>query len=131
MQSINEREAFSRRLKEALRFAGDDGSSPSRLASEFNRRYPGRPVTLHAARKWLIGEAVPAQDKLKVLANWLGVGADWLRFGEGSSSTTYRVAESAPLVDYELARMIGELTPYHREAVLQLVKALKRAETSG
>lgn len=129
MQPIKEREAFSRRLKETLQRVGDDGGSPTRLAREFNRRTPGAPVTLHAARKWLNGEAVPAQDKLRVLAEWLGVGADWLRFGEGSHRAAgYRAEEGAAPVDFELARMIGALSPAHCEAVRALVKALKRGE---
>ena len=71
-----EREAFARRLREVPARLGDDGSSAARVAREFNRRYPGAPVTLHAARKWLLGEAIPAQDKLRVLAAWLGVTAE-------------------------------------------------------
>lgn len=130
MQPIREREAFSRRLKEALKRMGDDGSSPTRLAREFNRRYPGTPITLHAARKWLNGDALPAQDKLRVLAEWLGVGAEWLRYGEsgGSHTGAYQVRGPGQAVDYELARQIGALSPAHRKAVLALVRALKRAE---
>jgi hypothetical protein len=125
MQSIKERDAFSRRLKEALKQAGDDGSSPTRLAREFNRRYPGEPVTLHAARKWLNGDALPAQDKVRVLARWLGVGVDWLRFGDGNQTVC---SEGAELVDFELMRLIGALSPDHREAVRVLAKALRRGE---
>ena len=129
MQAIMERDAFSRRLKEALAGVGDDGSSPTRLAREFNRRYPGAPVTLHAARKWLNGEALPAQDKLRILAAWLGVTAEWLRFDEGGDS---RVAcptrEQEQAVDFELARDLGALSPAHREAVRALVKALRQEQ---
>lgn len=108
---------------------GDDGTSPTRLAREFNRRYPGAPVTLHAARKWLNGEAVPVQDKLRTLASWLGVGADWLRFGEGDRPTAYRMEKDSVPVDFELARMIGALSPAHQIAVRALVKALRHGET--
>jgi hypothetical protein len=129
MQSIKERDAFSRRLKEALKRVGDDGGSPTRLAREFNRRYAGEPVTLHAARKWLNGDAIPAQDKLRVLADWLAVGVDWLRFGEGAGrAAAYRAKEATEPVDYELARAIGALSPAHRDAVRALVKALRRGE---
>lgn len=133
MQSIREREAFARRLKEALARIGDDGTSPTRLAREFNRRYAGAAITLHAARKWLNGEAFPAQDKLLVLANWLGVGAEWLRFGEGGgrAAGVYRVQDSGDAVDFELARELGALSPAHRAAVRALVRALKRGEQDG
>ncbi len=133
MQSIMEREAFAHRLKEALGRVGDDGSSPTRLAREFNRRTPGAPVTLHAARKWLNGEALPAQDKLKVLAEWLGITAEWLRFGEGGDgrAASHRARGRDEAVDFDLARQIGALTPAHREAVRALVKALRQGETAG
>ena len=126
-----EREAFASRLREALGRIGDDGGSPTRVAREFNRRYPGTPVTLHAARKWLNGEALPAQDKLRVLAAWLGVAAVWLRYGEEGDerSASHRAREPELAVDFELAREIGALSPAHRKAVRALVKALKQEET--
>ncbi len=126
-----EREAFARRLREALGRIGDDGGSPTRLAREFNRRYPGAPVTLHAARKWLNGEALPAQDKLRVLAAWLGVASEWLRYGDEGDvrAAPYRAREPELAVDFELAREIGALSPAHRKAVRALVKALKQGET--
>lgn len=127
MQSNLEREAFAGRLREVLARVGDDGSSPMRLAREFNRRYPGPPVTLHATRKWLQGEALPSQDKLRVLAAWLGVTAEWLRFGDGRRG---KIQENVPTVDFDLARQFGALTPAHREAVLALVKALRKGETA-
>lgn len=76
-----EREDFSSRLQEALRNAAYSPESPTQLAREFNDRFPGRAITVHAARKWLVGEAIPTQEKLRTLAYWLGVSAEWLRFG--------------------------------------------------
>lgn len=133
MRSTLEREDFSRRLKEALARVGDDGSSPTRLAREFNRRYPGTPVTLHASRKWLNGEALPAQDKLRVLAEWLGVTPEWLRFGASGDGrgAHYQAREAVQGVDFELARELGALSPAHREAVRALVTALRRGEVSA
>lgn len=130
MRSTLEREDFSRRLKEALARVGDDGSSPTRLAREFNRRYPGTPVTLQASRKWLNGEALPAQDKLRVLAEWLAVTPEWLRFGDSGDErgVHYRAREAVQGVDFELARELGALSPAHRDAVRALVAALRRGE---
>lgn len=129
MQSNMERDAFARRLRDAMARIGDDGSSPTRLARSFNRRTPGAPVTLHATRKWLNGEAIPAQDKLRVLAAWLGVAADWLRYGDRQGSH-YTVREPGQEIDYELLREIEALTPAHREAVRTLVRALKSIKPS-
>lgn len=79
--STEERRAFSERLQQALQNADYAPQSPTQLAREFNVRFTGSPVTVHAARKWLVGEAIPTQDKLLALAQWLGVPAQWLRFG--------------------------------------------------
>ncbi|THF65389.1 hypothetical protein E6O51_00485 [Pseudothauera rhizosphaerae] len=96
------------------------------MAREFNRRYPGAPVTLHATRKWLEGEAIPAQDKLRVLADWLGVTAEWLRFGQGHALVGVR--EPNREFDYQLMRDIAALTEAHQQVVRDLVKSLRRAE---
>jgi transcriptional regulator with XRE-family HTH domain len=81
MKAAFERKDFSDRLQHALRNADYSPDSPTQLAREFNVRFSGNPVTVHAARKWLVGEAIPTQEKLRALASWLGVQADWLRFG--------------------------------------------------
>jgi transcriptional regulator with XRE-family HTH domain len=81
MKASIEREDFSERLQQALRNADYSPDSPTQLAREFNIRFTGRPITVHAARKWLVGEAIPTQEKLRTLAQWLGVPAEWLRFG--------------------------------------------------
>jgi hypothetical protein len=41
-------------------------------------------------RRWLLGETLPSQDKLVVLAEWLSVPPHLLRFGEEVGS---RIAE--------------------------------------
>ena len=128
MEAIKERERFSRRLKEALARMGEANDSPAALARAFNRRYPGKPVSDYAARKWLLGEAIPGQDKLRVLAQWLGVTNDWLRFGEGNQQEAYTVREASAVPDYGLMRDIAGLSDAHQTVVLELVAALRRAE---
>lgn len=80
--SSEDREKFSKRLLDLLAHQ-DCGRSITAFATAFNCRHLGRPVTVHAARKWVKAEAIPTQDKIIVLAAWLGVSAAWLRFGEG------------------------------------------------
>ena len=87
MNSTNERESFSERLQQALKNAHYSPDSPTRLAREFNIRFEGRPITVHAARKWLVGEAIPTQEKLRTLAQWLGVPAEWLRLSGDDAQT--------------------------------------------
>lgn len=76
-----ERKEFALRLQSALRQARQSPESPTALARGFNSRFSGRAITVHAARKWLLAESIPTQDKLRTLAQWLQVPAEWLRFG--------------------------------------------------
>lgn len=76
-----ERLEFAKRLREAMEQAGYP-LRPVTLEREFNTRYYGSSVTLQAVRRWLRGEAIPSQDKLQVLAEWLKVEPHALRYGE-------------------------------------------------
>ena len=78
---MNEKEEFAERLSQAMAQAGYPVKA-SVLEREFNTRYWGRSVTLQAVRRWLRGEAIPSQEKLQVLADWLKVEPQVLRFGE-------------------------------------------------
>lgn len=131
MKNVSEREAFSQRLAKALKDARIDTASPTVFAREFNRRYFGKPVSIHAARKWLMGESIPTQDKLRLLASWLGVSAEWLRFGEGGSASRHvaqseRAHYNSP--DIELINNINLLSPEHKQVVRELVLTLLRLE---
>ena len=77
---MNEKSEFSQRLKQAMTDAGFP-VRPIVLEREFNTRYWGRPISVQAVRRWLNGEAIPAQDKLQILADWLKVEPQILRFG--------------------------------------------------
>jgi hypothetical protein len=129
MQIYLERDAFCSRLHHALQRQAPTALKAAALTREFNRRYAGAPITLHAARRWLLGEAIPAQDKLRVLADWLGVTAEWLRFGQGQAIAQIREPDTA--VDYQLMREITALSEAHRQVVREMIKLLKRAESSN
>ena len=75
---------FAFRLRQAMERCGYP-PRPSVLEREFNTRYWGKPMTLHGVRRWLKGETMPSNDKIKVLAEWLGEAPQDLGFGEGSS----------------------------------------------
>lgn len=134
MVLINEKKAFSRRLAEAMKKAGVDSTSPTWIAREFNLRYSGDPVSSQAVRKWLAGIAIPSQEKIRVLAAWLGVSAQWLRFGEPESSEP----GPAPVLNQEvpnyqaeaqtLARNFRRLNEHHRKIVLEIVYAFIKSE---
>lgn len=131
MKTISEKDAFSQRLAKALKDAKVDTSSPTSFAREFNRRYTGKPVSTHAARKWLMGESIPTQDKMRLLASWLGVSAEWLRFGEGGNAGKYlaqseRAHYNSP--DIELISNISQLNTEHKQIVREVVLTLLRLE---
>jgi len=132
MNSLNERESFSQRLQQALRNAHYSPDSPTRLAREFNIRFEGRPITVHAARKWLVGEAIPTQEKLRMIAQWLGVPAEWLRFGgpvdppesgAGAANGSQARFESA---DVKLVADLQRLDEHHRQLAREFIRMLVR-----
>lgn len=73
--------AFAERLKQALINAGHS-IRPTDLAVQFtlNSQKEGG-VSMPAARKWLRGEALPTEEKLRTLALWLNVDPYELRYG--------------------------------------------------
>lgn len=122
----NERARFQARLAKTLQRCGYTHDSPTVLAREFNFRFSGRPVTIHAARKWLVGESIPTQDKLRILAQWLGVTAEWLRFGDAAQDTgiTLRETTSPDSDEGRLLANLLELDPYHRRLAHDFVSML-------
>lgn len=134
MTLADEKQGFSKRLKDAMRKARVDIRSPTRVAREFNLRYHGDPVSTQAVRKWLSGSALPSQDKVRALGLWLDVSAHWLRFGEGERkeerpSLTARQEAGAYRLDHGWpSKKFESLNDTHRRMVLEIVHALLRLE---
>lgn len=127
MNSSTERESFSERLQQALKNAHYSPDSPTKLAREFNIRFEGRPITVHAARKWIVGEAIPTQERLRTLANWLGVPAEWLRFG----GQELIAGEQSPAPHFESADVklvadLQRLDDQHRQIAREFIRMLVR-----
>ena len=61
------KKAFSQRLKQALLDATGK-ISPTKLANQFNLRYPKQAISMQAASQWLNGQTIPTKDKIKILA---------------------------------------------------------------
>lgn len=131
-----EREGFSERLQLALKNADYSQESPTQLAREFNIRFEGRPITVHAARKWLVGEAIPTQEKLRTLAHWLGVPAEWLRFGgvdgqAGVDGTSPPQAQTRfPSTDVKLMADLQRLDEHHQALAREFIRMLVRINRS-
>jgi hypothetical protein len=127
MSTSSERRDFSARLKQALANVTEGPASPTVLARNFNSRYPWQPITVHAARKWLLGEAIPTQDKLRVIAEWLAVSVMWLRYGEGEGVPVLdgpQSVESYGLnsADIRLLEDVRALKDHERRLINDLVR---------
>ena len=123
----NEREQFSQRLQKLLRETHHSPDSPTELAREFNVRFSGPPVTVHAARKWLCGEAIPTQDKMRALADWLVVPADWLRFGNDTvRQEVPGAAGGTSPGDLKLIADMQLLDEPHRQIVHEMVRITRQ-----
>lgn len=134
MTLADEKQGFSKRLREAIRKARIDMSSPTLIAREFNLRYHGDPVSTQAVRKWLSGKALPSQDKIRALGLWLEVSVHWLRFGEvdrkeerqplatRQETGAYRLEHGWPSRKFDL------LNDTHKRMVVEMVHALLRLE---
>jgi transcriptional regulator with XRE-family HTH domain len=103
---MNEKLEFGARLRAAMTQAGY-AARPSVLEREFNTRYWGSSVTLQAVSRWLNGQAIPSQDKLQTLAEWLKVEPQVLRFGTSVAKT----------VEQHRQRWEEKLTYQERETV--------------
>lgn len=124
--SESERLAFSSRLIEILHTRYGMTSSPTALLRQFNLHWPGDALTVHAVRKWLCGEAIPTQDKLRALADWLQVTPEWLRFGGDRTEGPTRIKADAETPAGRLLESFSKLSQSDREIVLGLVKILEK-----
>lgn len=75
-----EQDAFSERLRAALRQAGMS-ESPAELV-KLLARFGGEPVSQQAISGWLNGRAMPRQANLRALAKMLSIEPQQLQFGD-------------------------------------------------
>lgn len=123
---------FSERLQQSLSEAGVSAASPTALSRKFNLLAPDARVSPQAVRRWLEGTSIPSQDKLVVLARWLKVSPEWLRFGNASRTPAKtREATREPPAEYDaraLITMIELLSDENRDAVCRIITALLNSE---
>ena len=79
---FKKREEFKIRLVRSLEKAGFNPRKAGELCTEFNKRYPSGQVTSISVYKWLMGESMPTEDKLHILAEMCDVCPHWLRHGQ-------------------------------------------------
>lgn len=125
-----ENQAFADRLRLALKGVGVR-PSPAVLANEFNLRYWGQSISSNTARNWLLGKSIPMQDKLRVLAEWLHVSADELRFGTLPLTSSVRGLSKDSLQlsmqDRDMLAKYSTLSVTDRKTVCDVVLALALA----
>ena len=120
----NEQQAFAKRLNDALVGAGLSVSQ-THVWRSFNQVHPGPPVSVHAVRKWLVGEAIPTQDKIQTIATWLAVPVDWLRFGSPQNDSV--VNDLSPL-ESSYIDDFRRLSGVEKERLVALVRVLAGRE---
>lgn len=130
---IDEKIAFSNRLKLALKQSKKRIETPTELALQFNLRHKNSPITPQAAQKWLSGKAKPTADKINTLASWLNVSAQWMRYGipeskpvrgtKASASGTVGISDVAPnATELKLIYRLRKLPESRRLLVLEIVE---------
>lgn len=139
MPTQEEKAGFAQRLALALRRSPDPVQGATELALRFNLRHPGAAISAQTAHKWLTGRAIPTNDKLVTLAEWLNVNAHWLHYGPpparglhvGEQPQAYGAAparlNAKPSAEaLALAQKIQALSPHRRYLVEELVEQLLR-----
>ncbi len=118
---------FADRLRAAMDKAGYP-PKPALLEREFNLRWYGRPMTLHGVRRWLLGEAIPGQEKIVTLAEWLGISPQILSYGaEVEQRIEERAARWEEAIRYQERDVIKaylSLPQPQRKAVREIILAL-------
>ena len=115
-----ERAQFAQRVNTALA-ARDMPASATALQRAFNERYPELAISVHAARKWVMGESIPTQARLRAVADVLQVSATWLRFGEEMAASKNK---SLSVQEHMLVQQFRKLSDVNRKHVLALVHSV-------
>ena len=117
-----QRMLFSRRLIAALEIL-DVRASPTIVQREYNIRSNQPPITSHAARKWLMGEAILTQDRLQAHADWLSVSPSWSRYG-GDDIDGKKKARDMTAQEWRLVQGFRRLTEKQKAGLLAFVVAI-------
>ena len=118
--ALTEPQAFAQRLTAAL-VAADVAESPTAVQRKFNAVSGDAPVSVHAVRKWIMGESIPTQRRIQALADWLAVSPNWLRFGKRTAKDT---TQAPSAVEHVLLRNFRRLSALEQEQLLALVQTM-------
>lgn len=115
-----EQDAFSERLRAALRQAGMS-ESPAELV-KLLARFGGEPVSQQAISGWLNGRAMPRQANLRALAKMLSMEPQQLQYGDVGRKVREQRGEYRINPHDQLAiDAFLKLTPSQRKLVRSLI----------
>ncbi len=117
---LREQQSFALRLRAALASA-DVPVNVAEVWKRFNSLSNDPPVTKHAVRKWLMGESIPTQQRMKVLSAWLKVDSTWLRFGEELAQDENK---QLSVDEQMLVKSYRRLPERERQKLLSLVQTM-------
>lgn len=124
-----EQDAFSERLRSALRHAGMS-ESPAELV-RLLARFGGEPVSQQAVSGWLNGRAMPRQANLRALARMLSIEPQQLQFGDDKRVREARGEWKVNPHDQLAIEAFLKLPAAQRKLVRNLIEELARHQTAG
>lgn len=124
-----EQDAFSERLRSALRQAGMS-ESPAELV-RLLARFGGEPVSQQAVSGWLNGRAMPRQANLRALARMLSIEPQQLQFGDDKRVREARGEWKVNPHDQLAIEAFLKLPAAQRKLVRNLIEELARHQGAG
>jgi transcriptional regulator with XRE-family HTH domain len=124
-----EQDAFSERLRAALRQAGMS-ESPAELV-RLLARFGGEPVSQQAVSGWLNGRAMPRQANLRALARMLSIEPQQLQFGDDKRIREARGEWKLNPHDQLAIEAFLKLPAAQRKLVRNLIEELARHQGAG
>ena len=81
---------------------------------------------MHAVRKWMVGDAIPTQERLHIFAVWLAISPQWLRFGDATHRLERSNTELSNVENVSVLADIARLSAADKLIVTELVRLLVR-----
>ncbi len=124
-----EQDAFSERLRAALRQAGMS-ESPAELV-RLLARFGGEPVSQQAVSGWLNGRAMPRQGNMRALAKMLSIEPQQLQFGDDKRIRETRGDWRMNPHDQLAIEAFLKLPASQRKLVRSLIEELSKPHAPG
>ncbi len=123
LSAQRERHEFSERLISSLK----KSNIPVRVVEIhklFLKNNKNISISTHAIRKWLLGESIPTQEKLRVLSDILLVEPNWLRYGEETANLKINKFNKLNSNQLKLLTEFEKLSFNQKKYILEIIQAL-------